>query len=52
MYFDEPNNAVTIDAPLDMQFVLSINAMTLLALGILPQTLMQICGVAIVNSLQ
>ena len=52
MYFDEPNNAATIDAPLDMQFVLSINAMTLLALGILPQTLMQICGVAIVNSLQ
>ena len=52
MYFDEPNNAATIDAPFDMQFVLSINAMTLLALGILPQTLMQICGVAIVNSLQ
>ena len=52
MYFDEPNNAIKINAPLDMQLVLSINALTLLALGILPQTLMQICGVAIVNSLQ
>ena len=52
MYFDEPNNAIKINAPLDMQLVLSINALTLIALGILPQTLMQICGVAIVNSLQ
>ena len=52
MYFDEPKNAMPINAPIDMQLVLSVNAMALLALGVLPQTLMQICGVAIVRSLQ
>ena len=52
MYFDEPKNAVAINAPIDMQLALSINAIALLALGILPQTLMQICGVAVSRSLQ
>ena len=52
MYFDVPKDIAPINAPIDMQFVLSINAITLLALGILPQTLMQICGVAVVNSLR
>ena len=52
MYFDVTKDITPINAPIDMQFVLSINAITLLALGILPQSLMQICGVAVVNSLR
>lgn len=52
MYFDAPKDNARISAPVDMQLVLSINAAALLLLGIMPQTLMQICGVAIVISLQ
>lgn len=52
MYFDAPKDNTPISAPVDMQLVLSINAAALLLLGIMPQTLMQICGVAIVISLQ
>ncbi len=52
MYFDAPKDTTPINAPVDMQLILSINAVALLLLGIMPQTLMQICGVAIVNSLQ
>lgn len=52
MYFDAPKDNAPISAPVDMQLVLSINAVALLLLGIMPQTLMQICGVAIVTSLQ
>ncbi len=52
MYFDAPKDNTPISAPVDMQLVLSINAVALLLLGIMPQTLMQICGVAIVTSLQ
>jgi NADH-quinone oxidoreductase subunit N len=52
MYFDAPKDNKPISAPVDMQLVLSINAVALLLLGIMPQTLMQICGVAIVTSLQ
>jgi NADH-quinone oxidoreductase subunit N len=52
MYFDAPKDHAAIDAPMDMQLVLSINALALLGLGLLPQTLMSICGAAIVRSLQ
>ena len=52
MYFDAPKDQTLINAPIDMQLVLSVNAVALLALGLLPQTLMQICGVAISRSLQ
>lgn len=52
MYFDVPKDNTPISAPVDMQLVLSVNAVALLLLGIMPQTLMQICGVAIVISLQ
>ena len=41
-----------INAPVDMKFVLSINAIALLALGLMPQMLMNICGLAIASSLQ
>ncbi|MES2547635.1 MAG: NADH-quinone oxidoreductase subunit NuoN [Pseudomonadota bacterium] len=52
MYFDAPKDSAPISAPADMQLVLSVNAVALLLLGIMPQTLMQICGVAISLSLQ
>ncbi len=52
MYFDAPKDNSAISAPTDMQLVLSVNAVALLLLGIMPQTLMQICGVAISLSLQ
>ena len=52
MYFDEPNDTAPIHAPFDMQLVLSINTLALLLLGLLPQVLMNINGLAIVSSLQ
>ena len=52
MYFDEPINHDAILAPVDMQFVLSINALALLLIGLLPQVLMNVCGLSIVTSLQ
>ena len=60
-YFDAPyfdalqdsaEISATIDAPSDMKFILTINALALLALGMLPQGLMNICGAAIGRSLQ
>jgi NADH-quinone oxidoreductase subunit N len=52
MYFDAPQDNSIISAPVDMKLILSLNAIALLALGLMPQTLMQICGVAIGASLQ
>jgi NADH-quinone oxidoreductase subunit N len=52
MYFDTPQDSSAISASVDMKFILSINALALLALGILPQGLMNICGAAISRSLQ
>ncbi len=52
MYFDVPQDHSPISAPIDMKLILSINALALLALGLLPQGLMNICGVAISRSLQ
>jgi NADH-quinone oxidoreductase subunit N len=52
MYFDAPQDSTLISAPVDMKLILSINALALLALGILPQGLMNICGAAISRSLQ
>jgi NADH-quinone oxidoreductase subunit N len=52
MYFDTPQDNSMISTPADMKLVLSVNAIALLALGLMPQYLMQICGVAIGASLQ
>lgn len=52
MYFDAPQYNAIISAPTDMKLILSVNALALLALGLMPQYLMQICGVAIGASLQ
>ena len=35
MYFDDPQDNSPISAPIDMKFILSINALALLALGLI-----------------
>jgi len=47
MYFDEPQDASRVDAKLDIRVLLSANGLAMLALGILPQPLMQLCFNAI-----
>jgi NADH-quinone oxidoreductase subunit N len=47
MYFDEPKESGRIDAKLDIRVLLSANGLAMLALGILPQPLMQLCFNAI-----
>lgn len=43
MYFDEPATTFSINAPLDMRSVLSINGLALLLLGLVPGGLMALC---------
>ena len=52
MYFDVSLDNTAISAPNDMKLLLGINAIALLLLGLMPQSLMSICGAAIVTSLQ
>jgi len=47
MYFDEPRLVTPVEGPREMRALLSLNGLALLALGILPQPLMQICFAAI-----
>jgi NADH-quinone oxidoreductase subunit N len=47
MYFDEPVDREPIDAPHDARVLLSANGLALLVLGILPQPLMGLCGIAL-----
>ena len=54
MYFDEPTPesvAIPIVAPTDMRVALSVNAMLVLVLGILPQFLLQLCANAMTRTL-
>lgn len=51
MYFDEPLDHHPIQAPMDMRIVLGFNALGLLAIGIMPQSLMELCLYAIGKSL-
>ena len=50
MYFETPQDRSQIHAPVDMSFVLSLNAFALLALGLFPQGLMTICAYAMTRS--
>ena len=52
MYFDDPQDNTPIVPQADMNMVLSVNALALLVLGLMPQRLMDICAYAIVHSLQ
>jgi NADH-quinone oxidoreductase subunit N len=44
MYFDEPEDAAIIEAPADLQLVLSINGLAVLGLGLFPDRLIAICA--------
>jgi NADH-quinone oxidoreductase subunit N len=52
MYFDEPADNTPINNPPEMNILLSLNALALLVLGIMPQRLMDTCAYAIAHSLQ
>jgi NADH-quinone oxidoreductase subunit N len=47
MYFDEPQDTAPIEPKLDISVLLSANGLAVLALGILPGPLMQLCLYAI-----
>ena len=47
MYFDEPQDTRPIESRSDMRVLLSLNGIAMLALGILPQSLMQLCLLSI-----
>ncbi|NBX05247.1 MAG: NADH-quinone oxidoreductase subunit NuoN [Betaproteobacteria bacterium] len=49
MYFDAPVSLAPVGAPKDVQFVLSVNALLLLLLGLLPGGLMTLCAEAILQ---
>lgn len=51
MYFDEPVDNSPIESPIDMRVVLGINALGLLVIGLMPQSLMEFCAYAITRSL-
>ncbi|MDH4182364.1 MAG: proton-conducting transporter membrane subunit, partial [Betaproteobacteria bacterium] len=50
MYFDDPVDDAPIEARGDAQAILSVNGLALLALGILPQPLMGLCAVALMQA--
>jgi NADH-quinone oxidoreductase subunit N len=50
MYFDEPTDGAPIAARGDTRFLLSANGLALLFFGILPQPIMGLCAVALVQS--
>lgn len=52
MYFDEPLDHTPIHSTIDMNLLLSINALALLVFGLMPQPLMTLCAYAITHSLQ
>jgi NADH-quinone oxidoreductase subunit N len=52
MYFDEPHDNTPIRPQPDMALVLSVNGLLLLALGLMPQRLMEICAYAVLRSIQ
>ncbi len=43
MYFDEPIDTAPIEPSLDMSVLISVNGLAVLALGIMPQSLMALC---------
>jgi NADH-quinone oxidoreductase subunit N len=47
MYFDEPQRNDEIRPQVDIRILMSANGLAILALGILPQPLMALCGYAV-----
>ena len=52
MYFDEPLDSEAIVPQWDMTIVLGINGLAMLALGLFPQRMMELCSYAILHSIQ
>jgi NADH-quinone oxidoreductase subunit N len=52
MYFDEAVDHAPLTAPLDMRFVLSVQTLALLGLGLFPEILLSVCGHSLLISLQ
>lgn len=52
MYFDAPQENSEIEAPLDMRIVISLNALALLLIGLMPQGLMDACAKVIYTTFQ
>ena len=46
MYFDAPSGSIEVEAGKDMRYVLSINGLAILALGLMPGALMSMCTAA------
>lgn len=52
IYFDEPLDKEPIKPPMDMAVILSLNGLAMLALGLFPQRMMELCAYAILHSIQ
>ncbi|HEY3327447.1 MAG TPA: NADH-quinone oxidoreductase subunit NuoN [Novimethylophilus sp.] len=52
MYFDEPRDEHAIRPAPDMALVLGVNGLAVLALGLMPQRLMELCAYAVLHSIQ
>jgi NADH-quinone oxidoreductase subunit N len=51
MYFDEPVDTTPINSNMDLRIVLSVNGLLVLAIGIMPESLMFRCAAAIKSAL-
>jgi NADH-quinone oxidoreductase subunit N len=51
MYMDSPGGEITLDSRADVRFVMSLNGLALLILGIVPSPLMDLCARAITASM-
>ncbi len=52
MYFDEPTDNAPIAPQFDVSMVMGLNGLAILALGLMPQSMMELCFYAVQHSLQ
>jgi len=52
MYFDEPTDNTPIAPQPDVAMILGVNGLAVLALGLMPQRMMELCAYAVQHSLQ
>lgn len=51
MYFDEPRDQAKLQAPTEMRVILGVNCLALLAIGLMPEPLMELCIYAMTRTL-
>ena len=51
MYFDDPVDAASIRAGLDMRLLISLNGLAVALFGLFPDSLMMLCTATLVRSL-